>query len=260
MSLTAHCLVKNEEVFIEYTIRSVIDFVDSIMVYDTGSTDQTPRIVERLVKEYPNKISFAEKGACDKQRHTQLRQEMLERTNTDWFMVLDGDEVWTTRSLQEAHQLVRQPGVECVMTPFYLCVGDIYHTTFRKGEIEMLGRKDFFYPRFIKKINGVHWSGDYNQDTLLNKKNEVFFNQTNSRIMDNKYWHFTHLSRSHADDNDYSSGGTRVKKRIDTYFFIGRKINEPVPEVLAGVQKFYLSPVQSFINFFKLCLRRLKSF
>jgi cellulose synthase/poly-beta-1,6-N-acetylglucosamine synthase-like glycosyltransferase len=257
VSLTAHCLVKNEEQFIWHSIMSVIDFVDQLLVFDTGSRDKTVSILQELVKQYPGKIIFEEKGECDKVQHTKLRQEMLERTKTDWFMVLDGDEVWPKRSVEEALKILQDNTVECIMAPFYLCVGDIYHHYYKKGSIEMLGKKDFFYPRFIKLNNGVRWQGDYNEDALVNGQGEVFFNQKNSYILQFRYWHMTHLMRSSYDDADYSSGGTRRSKRKLTYFLIGKKINEPVPEVFSMRPYARLQYIQSFINFFKLLYSKI---
>ncbi|TSC85033.1 MAG: Uncharacterized protein G01um101413_417 [Parcubacteria group bacterium Gr01-1014_13] len=253
MSITAHCLVKNEENFIYYAIKSVINFVDQVMVFDTGSTDKTVAIIQSLVKEYPNKIIFEEKGVADGKRHTELRQEMVDRTKTDWFMILDGDEIWTARVLSEAKKIITEnAGVECLVAPFYLCVGDIYHTYYRKGVIKILGKKDFHYPRFIKITSGVHWQGDYNKDTLLDKDNEEFCKIANSRFLTNRYWHTTHLRRSSKDDSDYSSGGNRKVKRRLTYFIIGRKINEPIPEVLQNKNEFKMGAITSFVNFNKL--------
>ena len=31
---------------------------------------------------------------------------MLEMTTTDWFMILDGDEVWTKRGIEEAVETI----------------------------------------------------------------------------------------------------------------------------------------------------------
>jgi glycosyltransferase involved in cell wall biosynthesis len=258
-SITAHCLVKNEENFIWYAIKSVVDFVDQIIVFDTGSTDKTVEIIQNLVKEYPDKIIFEEKGLADGKRHTELRQEMLNKTQTDWFMILDGDEVWTKRGMEEALGIIKnKPAIECVIATFYLCVGDIFHYTFRKGPIEILGQKDFFYPRFLKITKGIHWAGDYNMDTLMTGAGDLFCKNSNSFILQSKYWHTTHLSRSSKDDNDYSSGGNRHDKRRLTYFLIGRKINEIIPEVFEWkTAEFRMSWPVSFINFFKLLWKKL---
>lgn len=252
-SITAHCLVKNEENFVGYALKSVINFVDSVIVFDTGSTDQTVEIVKELAKAHPHKIIFEEKGPCDKTRHTQLRQEMLSKTTTDWFMILDGDEVWTNRGMGEALAIIKnQPAIECVVAPFYLCVGDVYHTYAGKKSIKIFGKTDFHYPRFIKIFPGLHWQGDYNKDTLLDGNNKEFCKIENSRFLSNKYWHLTHLRRSSRDDFDYSSGGSRKIKRRLTYFIIGKKIKESIPEVLQSEGDFRMSVITSFVNFIKL--------
>jgi glycosyltransferase involved in cell wall biosynthesis len=264
MSITAHCLVKNEENFIYYAIKSVINFVDQVMVFDTGSTDKTVEIIQQIIKEYPNKIIFEEKGSSDGKRHTELRQEMLDRTKTDWFMILDGDEVWTERGMKEALGIIRRNDseIEFIDAPFYLCVGDIYHRTIKKGE---MGRgsysfKDFFYPRFLKITNGIHWFGDFDVDTLKTSNGELFckLDGSNAVILKSKYWHMTQLSRSSKDDNDYSSGGNRRSKRRLTYFIIGSKVNEPIPEVFGQNSTIFRLPWSiSFINFFKLIIARI---
>lgn len=253
-NVTGHCIVKNEEVFIEQVLRSALDFVDQILVFDTGSTDSTVEKINKISAEFPGKIIFEEKGECDKKQHTLLRQEMVDRTKTDWFMILDGDEVWPHKTMEEAVSAMEKSGVECIVVPFYLCVGDAYHQYYKRGQIQILGMTGFQYPRFIKKTRGVHWQGDYNQDNLFDSENQPFVTANNAVDLKNKFWHLTHLRRSSNDDNDYSSGGTRLKKRRLSYFFIGRKINEPVPESL---KDFKLGQLASFVNFLKMVLIKL---
>lgn len=145
MAVTAHCIVKNEEIFIEAVLKSAIDFVDKIIIFDTGSTDETINLIKKFIEQYPTKTIFEEKGNCDKKRHTELRQEMIERTKTDWIMVLDGDEVWPKNTIKEAVDIIsNDQKIECIMAPFFLCVGDIYHHYYQNGKIEMLGQKISF--------------------------------------------------------------------------------------------------------------------
>ena len=255
MNITVHCLVKNEEVFVGPAILSIIDVVDKVLVFDTGSIDGTVAVIKDLQGRYPEKIVFEEKGLCDKKRHTDLRQEMVDRTETQWFMILDGDEVWSDAGKDELLGVIKNTGVECIMTPFYLCVGDVYHKYYKKGEIEMLGIKDFFYPRVIKKVRGVHWQGDYNEDFLVSDNGEVFFNKNNSFILSSRFWHLSLLTRSSRDDGDYSSGGTRASKRKLTYFFIGRKIKDDLPDALKNMPK--LGFLRSLLNFIVLLFRNI---
>lgn len=260
MRITAHCLVKNEENFIAYAIRSVIDFVDQVLIFDTGSTDRTVAIIKELQREYSQKIIIEEKGECDKKHHTELRQEMVERTRTEWFMVLDGDEVWSKRVLSEAKTVIeKDPGVECLIAPFYLCVGDIYHYS-SKGAYTLRGVTAHATPRFFKCISGMHWSGEYNYDALVDGAGNKIFEKQNVQILKYKFWHLTHLRRSSKDDEDYSSGSARKDKRRLTYFWIGHKITEPVPEVFNEFPAITVSALSFWVsvkNFFRLGMQKV---
>lgn len=261
-TITAHCIIRNEENFIGYAIRSIIDHIDLLIVFDNGSTDRTVELVEGLVKQYGDKIIFKKKGASDKVQHTHLRQEMLEMTKTDWFMILDGDEVWTKRGIEEAIKMINEnENLPFIVAPYYLCVGDIYHNYYKEWNQEYYGKPGFYTPRFIKREEGMYIKGDYEQDTFYHKDGRWVYTNDNLVFLKNKFWHLTHLRRSSSDDKVFTSGiaPTRAEKRRLTYFFIGRKINEPVPEVFTGTAyEAGMAVFTSFINFLKLFFGRPK--
>jgi glycosyltransferase involved in cell wall biosynthesis len=261
-SLTSHSVVKNEEHFIGYALRSVLPFVDTAIVFDTGSTDNTVAVVEEVAKEFPGKIIFEKKGPADKARHTTLRQEMIERTTTDWFMILDGDEVWTDRGMEESKQAIKQAGeMECLISPFYLCVGDIFHASSR-GAYTIRGSVVHATPRFFKRAPGLRWSGEYNHDAVVDAEGQNVFEKDQVRFLKEKFWHVSHLLRSSKDDAEYSSGNTRGDKRRLTHLFLGTKITEPVPEVFlknpSKVTKA-LSFGKNITNFGGLLLKKMFS-
>ena len=43
--ITAQMLVKNEEYWIWYSVRSILPFANKVMIFDTGSTDETSKII-----------------------------------------------------------------------------------------------------------------------------------------------------------------------------------------------------------------------
>lgn len=111
--LTAHCMVRNEP-FVYYAVKSVYDYVDEILLYDTGSYDAhtLDDILLLIDEDKDNKIIFKEvkietdetswtsenwvehKNAnIDKRGKGYVRKEMIEDTRTEFFMILDGDEV-----------------------------------------------------------------------------------------------------------------------------------------------------------------------
>ena len=50
MSVWVHTLVKNEERYIWYSVMSVIDYIDKILIWDTGSTDKTVDIIKEILE------------------------------------------------------------------------------------------------------------------------------------------------------------------------------------------------------------------
>lgn len=254
MSLTAHCLIKNESKWIECALRSVLCVVDAVLVFDTGSTDGTVEIVKKIQQEFPGQVVLEEKGAADKARHTALRQEMVERTTTDWFMVLDGDEVWTKRGIEEVQNKITHAGnILCFIAPFYLCVGDVYHHS-RRGVFTIQGKKMHATARVFKRTNGLHWSGEYGFDAVVDQSGHTVAEGTHVGWLENRFWHLTHLVRS--TKNEYSSGRMRYDKLVPTYFLVGQKIKEPLPEVFLG-KILQMSFLRSFLQFWPYSLGRV---
>ena len=101
MKVWVNCIVYNEENFIWFAINSIIDFVDKIIVWDTGSQDLTVKIIEEIKKKYPEKIEFKEVGKVSGNSYTKIRQQMLEISKCDWVLILDGDEIWFEDSIKK---------------------------------------------------------------------------------------------------------------------------------------------------------------
>jgi glycosyltransferase involved in cell wall biosynthesis len=79
------CMItKDEESFIERCIKSVEGLADEIVVTDTGSSDNTVQIAERLgakIYHFPWDGSFAN-----------ARNYALSKAQSDWLLLLDADE------------------------------------------------------------------------------------------------------------------------------------------------------------------------
>lgn len=260
MGITAHCLVKNEEYCIRFAILSVISSVDVVMVFDTGSTDSTVSVITELMAQFPGKIVFEQKGEADHERHTALRQEMIDRTTTDWFMILDGDEIWTKRGMDEAVSRIQSDGaINCLIAPFYLCVGDVYHYSTR-GAYDIRGQSMHATPRFFRRLPGIHWQGKYNHDAIETSSGVRVFETEAVEFLRERFWHLSHLRRSSADDQVYSSGGTRARKRRLTYLLIGKRVVEAIPEVFCDEDALIAAPlpfIRSCINFFEYAVARV---
>ncbi|OGM13523.1 hypothetical protein A3A76_03645 [Candidatus Woesebacteria bacterium RIFCSPLOWO2_01_FULL_39_23] len=199
----AHTLVKNEENYIWYAIKSIIDFVDKILVWDTGSSDKTVEIIQSLKGEYGSKIDFKECGNVDIDGYTKLRQEMLNITSADWFIILDGDEVWWRDSIKELTEIirVRYKTLDSVFTRNYNLIGDIYHyqdDAFGKYEIDEI-RGHLSVKAINRHIPGLYTSKPHGQHGYFDKQNILVQDMHPKRrlFLDRKsFLHFTHLKRS----------------------------------------------------------------
>ena len=93
-------IVKNEEVFLRGCLDSVKDFVDEIVIVDTGSEDATLQIAREagakiIETEWNDDFSAA-------------RNLSLSEANYEWILVLDADERIAKRDLEQLKQLITQ--------------------------------------------------------------------------------------------------------------------------------------------------------
>src|SRR3989344_2132466 len=191
MKIWVNTIVHNEENFIWFAIMSVIDFVDKVLVWDTGSTDKTVEIIKEIIKIKGDKIEF-----------TKMRQNMLEESRCDWTLILDGDEIWWKESIYKLIKKIRTEGkdIEGIVVPVIVSVGDIYHTQEQEaGRYEILGRKGHFNLRAInKKIPGLHVDQPYGKESFFDENKLPIQERPKIIYLDSPYLHVTHLKRSNS--------------------------------------------------------------
>lgn len=195
----ANTIVNNEENFIWFSIMSVIDYVDKVLVWDTGSRDKTVAIIKELKKRYPGKISFKEVGAVSGLGFTKTRQNMLEESYSDWILVLDGDEVWWEESIKKlVGQINKQPDAAGVVVPMKVPVGDVYHLQEDKaGRYKILGRQGHLSLKAInRKIPGLRVDVSYPKEGYYDKDNKKIQDRGDTVFLEAPFLHATHLKRS----------------------------------------------------------------
>lgn len=202
MKIWANCIVHNEENFIWYAIMSVIDYVDKVLVWDSGSTDKTVEIIEAIKKEKWEKIEFKEIGPQDKYGYTKMRQAMLEESACDWILILDGDEVWWRDSIKQVANLIntKKGSIDAIVSPFYNMVGDVYHYQSEKaGKYEIAGKKGHLTIRAInRQIPGLHLEGPYGEESYSDGDGVPIQKRDLKRLVftDSPFMHLTHLKRT----------------------------------------------------------------
>lgn len=200
MKIWANCIVHNEENFIWFAIMSVIDYVDKVLVWDTGSTDKTVEIIKEIIQKKGKKIEFKEIGNVDKYEFSKARQAMLDESKCDWTLILDGDEIWWEDSIKKVIAEIKSNGskINGIVVPMIVPVGDIFHIQDENaGQYKLLGKKGHLSLRFInKKILGLHVDWPYGKEGFFDKNKKPIQEIENIIYLKTPYLHVTHLKRS----------------------------------------------------------------
>lgn len=197
----AHVLVKNEARFVWYSVQSVLPFVDKVLIYDTGSTDGTIKILDTIVHTN-EKVIFKKINPehFDEQR---VRQQMLDETQAEWFVVVDGDEIWWNDSIKKVVETIKHDRhhYESIVVSTVNPVGDIYHYQEKQaGNYTFFGKTGHYAIRAINMATpGLHSSGEHGVWGWVDESNEMIQNHDQSKILfleDVQYLHTTYLERT----------------------------------------------------------------
>ena len=232
-SITVHCLVKNEEKWIWYALNSVRNIAKQIIVFDTGSTDDTVKIIKSINDK---KIIFEQKGPADPEKITQLRKEQLGRTSTDWLLILDGDEIWPETTKKELLATLKTSKDKdwAVVLRAWNFVGDIYH--FHPESIRYhwpYAPKSFqgwANLRVIRKnIPGLDILGKYPLEYYCDSQRNPIQNYGSSHLLflKNRYFHTTYLQRSNSRNIDKTVLNRIKKNKLERGIKFGQDIKYP---------------------------------
>jgi len=247
MEVWAHTLVKNEAKWLWYAVTSVIDHVDKVLLWDTGSTDNSLEIEKEIEKRYPAKVILKQRRQESVEDFTEVRQEMLNETKSDWFMVLDGDEIWYEESIQK---VITELDQEAVVVPTLNLVGDIYHYQDKSTGRYKFGNLEGHYNlRFVKRnIPGLHSQGIHGIWGWADENNKMIQDRNTYKFINAPYLHATGIERS---DRDVEV--VKRRKKLKYEFGINFPKDFYYPEVFfKNRPNFVESPFRPMSNSFKI--------
>ena len=150
-SLTAHIMVRNEP-FVRYAIRSVLPYVEKVMTWDTGSNDShtvhdiidemsaSDRVSAKFVQIEVDETRWTTQDwhklraqSADKFTKGNVRQEMIDATETDWFIIVDGDEVHYDQTMQVVRRALETASDRTICFVLPLLWLDTMKTYFRRS-------------------------------------------------------------------------------------------------------------------------------
>ncbi|WP_131536247.1 glycosyltransferase [Pedobacter nototheniae] len=273
--ITAHTLVKNEEKWVWFAIMSVIDFVDHMIIYDTGSTDKTCAVIDEILKDerLRERIDFQRKGAVSKEQFTKLRQEQIEKTKTKWFLVLDGDEIWYKKDFINLIKVAEFTTASMLAIKFHNCTKDVYHyTKYESGGYNIKSEKGNVTLKLISMdILGVHADGPYGMEGYFDIQNRpIQESESDIEIVDGFFLHTSNLIRSKNIFHDWKIPYRRAKifseveESINNdflfpeVFYLKRPKIVPNPFKRAGISYYFFKSLTIPINILISIKRALK--
>ena len=223
--ITTQTLFKNEDKFIWYALSAWEPYATQMLVWNDESSDQSEEIVKGIKS---SKIKYKHISASSEAQLTLLRNQMLQQTKTEWFLLLDGDEIWNNSTVTKFLDYIEnQPAsVYAIVMRTRNCVGDVYHYLPEdEGRYELLGKRGHLNIRAYRKLPGFRWEGQYPLEKYVDARGSSINDQQDRlSFFDNFYWHMTHLPRSSSKET--------VKGWRETKIEGGIKIKEEeLPEV-----------------------------
>lgn len=181
--ITAHILVKNEEIFIKDSIMSVLPFVNKIIIFDTGSIDNT---IKRIKEIKSKKIIFYKKIANTPKDLTNLRNKMIQLTKTKYFLIVDGDEIYSQIELKEViHELKNNTSSFYRIT---LKRADFINSRLLRSRITQIGK--------IFRTDGAKFVQDYPYEKVISSKSKNSIHLGDQLMI----YHYCYFKRSKNDN------------------------------------------------------------
>lgn len=137
-TISACMMVKNEEELLPQCLESIKDFVDEIIVVDTGSTDRTVEIAKSFgarVYHHPWENDFS--------KH---RNQSISYASYDWILIMDADEAFFLQDAPNIKRIVQETRSDFL----YLQCYDLEKT----GEVHGV----FNQVRLFKNNLGMHYT------------------------------------------------------------------------------------------------------
>lgn len=231
--ITAHMIVKNEDQWVSFAIQSVLPYVDHFLVTDTGSTDQTVKIIQSISS---TKIHFNQIKINSRTDVTKIRDQQIRSTKTPWIWIVDGDEIYPDDLAKEIISVTHKNKSKVIVVRRYDLLGDVYHKQNESvGSYQMFGHTGHLLIRLINLalLPGLHVKGEYPLESYYDGKGVCIndLSSTSAYITTRSLYHAMYLKRS-------SLGGNlpmfnRSKYRIEK----GIEIKGLPPKIFSGMPK-----------------------
>ena len=194
MSICLVMIVKNEEEVIRRSLSSVLPFVDTWCIVDTGSTDSTMTKIKEIAEEFGVQGTLHERPWINF-GHNRSEALELARPMATWSMMFDADDIF--KGFEGKKKETR---------PIFSSSVDVYNLTIKKGEMIYYRNGFFNNIRAWRYVGVVHEYPEcpdiQNQKTVLLEDLYIDARTEGARSKDiDKYKHDAELLEKDLEEN-----------------------------------------------------------
>ena len=105
-NLTAVVLVKNDQFFLRYALESTRKLFKNYVFYDINSEDRTRDVITSFISTLAKDVEVSTRflPMCPPSVQGCFRNSMIVEGRTNWYFILDGDEVYSEGGVQAIQQ------------------------------------------------------------------------------------------------------------------------------------------------------------
>ncbi len=149
VKVSASYMVKNEAEYLPFSLKSIHDVVDEIIIVDNGSTDDTVKIARSFPKV---KLYYS-----DARDFSALRNLTIDYASGEWILVMCADEVFYSDINEVLPGLVQDPAVDAYNCWYYHLMRSYYYMQ-NKDDHDPLYQRIFLFrktpaTRYVRPVH-----------------------------------------------------------------------------------------------------------
>ena len=211
IKLTVNLIVFNEERCIERCLNALSTFADEILVLDTGSTDNTVKIIE---EKFPNVKIFHDKWRKD---FAYSRNILINKSTNDWILSIDADE-----TAMDEFYLIKD-----LISLFKNFKADKDHPLVFSPTINSDGQKINTTKRIFNKTHEMKFDGKIHEEIISKNEREINYIMLSLTLDHDGYQPDVFKSKNKAERNtEILEKMIKLEpNKIRWYYFLGREKN-----------------------------------